>query len=69
MQKINPDSIFERYKTRLVMKGFYATIRSLLALAPQIKLIVYQVESVTALLKGDVDGEEVYMEQPGRSAD
>lgn len=42
----------------------YATVRHLLALAAQLDLLFYQMDAVTAFLQGDLDDEEIYMEQP-----
>lgn len=79
--KTNTDGSIERYKARLVIKGYsqvkgvdfqetyspvvrYATVRYLLALAAKLDLIVHQMDAVTAFLQGDLDTEEIFMEQP-----
>lgn len=42
----------------------YATVRYLLALAAKLDLVVHQMDAVTAFLQGDLDDEEIFMEQP-----
>lgn len=42
----------------------YATVCYLMALAAKSDLMVHQMDAVNALLQGDLDDEEIFMEQP-----
>lgn len=78
--KINPDGSIERYKARLVARGFtqeygtsynetfspvvkFTSIRTILAIAANDKMLLGQFDVKTAFLNGELD-EVVYMKQP-----
>ena len=76
--KYRSDGTVERFKGRLVAKGFaqtydydetfspvlrFSSIRALLAFAVQNDMLIHQMDVVTAFLNGKLD-EEIYMHQP-----
>lgn len=78
--KRKPDNSIERFKARLVARGFsqcygidytetfspvvkFPSIRSLLAIAAENKMVIEQFDVTTAFLYGDLE-ENVYMKQP-----
>jgi hypothetical protein len=78
-KKLKPDGTIEKYKVRLVAKGYtqkeedffdtyspvarMTTIRVLLSLAASYGLLVHQMDVKSTFLNGELD-EEIYMEQP-----
>ena len=79
--KYDNDGTVERFKGRLVAKGFtqeygvdydemfspvvrFSSIRTLLAYAVEKKMLIHQMDVVTAFLNGKLE-EEIYMQQPG----
>ena len=78
-EKLMPDGIIEKYKTRLVAKGYtkkgedyfdtyspvacLTTIQVLLSLAASHGLLVHQMDVKTAFMNGELV-EEIYMDQP-----
>lgn len=72
--KMNTDGTVDRYKARLVIRGFtqeygetfslkFTSIRMMLAIAAQEKLTLRQFDVKAAFLYGDLE-EEIYMSQP-----
>ncbi|KAA3479914.1 Retrovirus-related Pol polyprotein from transposon TNT 1-94 [Gossypium australe] len=64
--KLNPDGLMNKYKARLVVKGYAQvmdTIRMLLAMSAQQDWRVFQLDVKSAFLNGVLE-EEIYVEQP-----